>query len=579
MSLSAAMQIGRLALNASQLGIATTSNNMANAATPGYRRQIATLTPLRGAGGGLAGSIGMGVAVSDIRRQVSLSLETRTRSALSNEHASYARQGILSAVETALGELGDEDLSTQLSEFFNSWSERANLVQSSAVVVQQGRSLASFVQRLRGDLVDQRSQIDAEVSSMATRANDLLGEIGSLNAAIGQSESGSTTANTLRDQRDSLLEELSTMIDITVVEQGGGAVDVLVGSTPIVLGGRTRGLTLDLATNSDGSREARLVTRDDGTIVNAGGGALGALISERSATVDRSIGAIDTLTSRLIFEVNRVHSTGVGASWLGATTGTLGIPAADRTLALNDPANATLAGLPYSPSNGGFSVNVRNTATGTISTVRIDVDLDGITSTGAAGTADDTSADDIRAALDGVAGLSATFDPTGKMVVTADAGFEFTFADDSSGALATLGLNAYFTGTTATDIGISAALDADPEMLGIGSWDGSTLVENGAALQMAGLATRSIDALGGRSLIESWRDHVTVVASASSAAMTEAESTTLVRESLDGQRAAVSGVSLDEESINLLNFQRQYQAGARVIEVARQLLDTLVQLV
>ena len=579
MSLSSAMQIGRSALNASQLGIAATSNNMANAATPGYRRQIATLTPLRGAGGGHGGSIGMGVAISDIRRQVSLSLEARTRSALSSEHASYARQGIIGAVENTLGELGDSDLSSQLSSFFNAWSERANLVQSSAVVIQEGRSLASFIQGLRADLTDQRAGIDADIGTTATRANELLARVGDLNTAISQSEVGSVNANALRDQRDSLLEELSTIMDITVVEQGAGGVDVLVGSTPVVLGGKSRGVTLELTTASDGSRAARLVTRDDGTTVPAANGSLGALLAERSDTIDRSISSLDALASRLIFEVNKAHSTGVGATWLNSTTGTLQIPTQDQTLALNDPANSTLAGLPFNATNGAFSVNVRNAATGAISTVRIDVDLDGLTAAGAAGTADDTSAEDIRAALDAVGGLSASFDPSGRLVVNADAGFEFSFADDSSSALATLGLNAYFSGTTARDIGISSALDQNPDMLGVGSWDGSTLVENGAALRIAALSTTRLDALGNRSIIESWRDHVTVVASASNAASIQAESSTIVRESLDGQRAAISGVSLDEEAINLMNFQRQYQAGARVIEVARQLMDTLITLV
>lgn len=579
MSLSSAMQIGRSALNASQLGIAATSNNMANAATAGYRRQIATLTPMRGAGGGHAGSIGMGVAVSDIRRQVSFSLEARTRSAISSEHASYTRQGIISAVENTLGELGDNDLSSQLSAFFNSWSERANLVQSSAVVVQQGRSLSSFVQRLRTDLTDQRAAIDAEVGALASRANELLAQVGDLNTSISQAEVGSVNANTLRDQRDSILEELATIMDVTVVEQGAGGVDVLVGSTPVVLGGRSRGVALELTTNADGSRAARLVTRDDSSNVPAANGSLGALLAERTDTIDRSISALDTLASRVIFEVNKIHSTGVGASWLRSTTGSLQFQTADRSLALNDPANTAIASLPFQPNNGGFSVNVRNTVTGTVSTVRIDVDLDGITAAGTAGTADDTSAQDIRDALDAVAGLAASFDPSGKLVVEADAGFEFSFADDSSAALATLGLNAYFTGSNARDIAVASDLDQNPDLLAVGSWDGTTLVENGSALLIASLSTKRLDNLGSRTLIESWRDHVTVVASASSAASIQAESATVVRESLDSQRAAVSGVSLDEEAINLMNFQRQYQAGARVIEVARQLMDTLISLV
>lgn len=574
MSLSAAMQIGRTALNASQLGIATTGNNMANAATPGYRRQIATLTPVRGAGQGIAGSVGLGVAVSDIRRQVSASLENRARGALSDEHAALARQNILGAIETTLGELGDNDLSSQLSSFFNAWSERANLVQSSAVVVQEGKSLSSFVQRLRSDLVEQKTAINQELAAASSRANDLLDQIAGLNQSISEAEGAASTANSLRDQRDSLVEELSTLMDVSVIERGG-SVDVLVGSTPVVLGSTSRGVTMTRA--ADG--ETRLATRDDGSILAPTSGAIGALISERDGSVDRSIDAVDTLASQIIFEVNKIHSTSIGDSWLRTTTGSLALPTADRTLALNDPANTTLAGLPFAPTNGGFTINVRNTATGSVNAVRIDVDLDGITAAGLPGTADDTSADDIRAAIDGITGMAASFAPDGSLRLTAQSGFEFSFSDDSSGALATLGLNSYFTGRNAADIAVSTALDANPSLLGVGSWNNGALVENGGALAMAGLESKSIESLNGRTLLGAWRDHVTVTASDASAAETESLASTVVRESLDGQRAAVSGVSLDEEAINLLNFQQQYQAGARVIEVARQLMETLMSVV
>ena len=49
------------------------------------------------------------------------------------------------------------------------------------------------------------------------------------------------------------------------------------------------------------------------------------------------------------------------------------------------------------------------------------------------------------------------------------------------------------------------------------------------------------------------------------------------RQSLEAQRAATSGVSIDEESINLINYQKQYEGSARIISVARELLDTLMR--
>src|SRR5262245_31918934 len=122
MSLSSALQIGNSALTASQLAIQIAGNNMANAATPGYSRQIAFLVPARSNTAGRL-SVGTGVNVSAVRRQIDDALQARLYAGVSTEAASSQQYQILSQVESALGELGDNDLSSELSGFFNSWSE------------------------------------------------------------------------------------------------------------------------------------------------------------------------------------------------------------------------------------------------------------------------------------------------------------------------------------------------------------------------------------------------------------------------------------------------------------------------
>jgi flagellar hook-associated protein 1 FlgK len=104
-------------------------------------------------------------------------------------------------------------------------------------------------------------------------------------------------------------------------------------------------------------------------------------------------------------------------------------------------------------------------------------------------------------------------------------------------------------------------------------------VENATALELAKLQSKTLNDLQNRSILGAWTDTVQGVGVATSAAKTAAGAASAVRESLDAQRSAVSGVSLDEESLNLLNYQRQYQAGARLIDVSNQLLQTLMQLV
>ena len=102
---------------------------------------------------------------------------------------------------------------------------------------------------------------------------------------------------------------------------------------------------------------------------------------------------------------------------------------------------------------------------------------------------------------------------------------------------------------------------------------------NSTALALAALQDTSIEALGGKTLLESWRSGVNDLAVRTSAANTRLQGSSLVRESLQAQSQAVSGVSLDEEAIDLLSYQRQFQAAARFISVIDETLQSLLSIV
>jgi flagellar hook-associated protein 1 len=576
-SLTAAFNIGRSALTAGQIGVQIAGNNMANAATLGYSRQVARLVPLRG-GNSIGGvGIGAGVGVTGVQRQIDLAIEARLRAATSDSAFARAQSSILSQIEDTLGELGDNDLSSQLSSFFRAWSERANQTRSSTSVVQQGDQLAGFMRRLRSDLADQRRQVDDQLGAGVAQANQLLETIALLNRQVSQAEVGGNIANALRDQRDQAVRDLSQLMDVTTVDRGQEGVDVLAGSTPVVLGGMPRPLTLTRQ-SVNGSTQVWVSIAQDNTRLTITSGQLGGLLSQRGAAIDAAIERLDSLASQLIFEVNKLHATGANATGLRSARANLTLPAADRTTAINDPANTTFAGLPFRAVNGGFAVSVRHEETGAEQTVRISVDLDGIDASGAPGTGDDTSVEDIRAALGAIPGLSASFAPDGRLVVQAADGYDFRFEDDTSGVLGVLGVNSYFTGVNASDIAVRGDLVSDSTGLSSGRIVNGTFVENGTALEMAGLQGRGLAALSGRTLPDLWRDAVQRVGADAASANSRAEASLLVQDSLEAQRAGVSGVSIDEESINLLEAQRQYQAGARLITVAQGMADTLMEL-
>jgi flagellar hook-associated protein 1 len=581
MSLTAAINIGRTALNASQLGIQVAGNNMANASTPGYSRQVLSLSPLFANKNVPQVSIGAGVQVAGIQRQVDQGLLNRIWSTSGDQAGAQAILDIYSQVEASLNELGDSDLSSELSGFFRAWSERANNTKSAAAVVQQGDKLASFLRRVRNDLTRQNDQIEAQLAGQVSQANSILESISQLNQAISDAEVGGQPANTLRDQRDQFVTQLSELVPVTVIDRGREGYDVLVSSVPVVLGAQSRGLELGTQTDASGKQQVFLSTKSDKARLPVDKGTIGGLLASQGVVIENVVGKLDTLAGQLIFEVNKLHATGTNGRGYSTMLSTQGVATADRARALNDPLNTSIQTLPNRPGNGGILVRVQHSS-GSVTETRIDIDLDGITSAGAAGTTNDTTAQDVVNALDAIAGIRASFDAEGKLKIDADDGFTFSFAEDTSNTLASLGVNAYFTGKNANDIGLRTDLKNDPTLLASGrfqrnpttnNWE---LVDNGTALALATLQNQGIASLSGRSVADFWRDTVQEIAAKTSEAKASSDSAGVVRDSLESQRQAMAGVSLDEEAINLLSFQRMYQAAARVVSVADEMIQTLL---
>lgn len=577
MSLTGAIQIARSALTTSQLSMQVASQNLANIANPSYTRQTALLQGIRGQASDKF-LPGRGVQIRAIQRQVDTALQTRLRNGIANEQAANRQLGVANQLENVLNELTDYDLSSHLNEFFGSWSDAANLVNSDATVVEQGDRLASFMRSMREDMTNLRDQIEADIDASVRQADAMLEEVALLNAQINASGPNNASANPLRDRRDELVNELAELMDVSVVEDPQGNYDLFVGSTPVVLGGLSRGLEVERVPVGE-TLSVRVRVRDDATPIDIDSGSIGGLIGSRNGVLDQTIDRLDDLAAQLVFETNRIHSTGANPNGMRSVKGTFQVQADDRTRAFNDSLNASFADLPYGPSNGGFFIEVTNPDTGATSRTRIDVDLDGLTNAGLNGTEDDTTPADIAAALDGVPGINASFGADGKLNISAENGVRFRFAEDSSGVLASLGVNSYFTGTDARSIDINQALIDDPSKLMLGGVDGDSFVENATALGIVDLQDLALTDLGGRSIQDHWSDSVQRVGVASSSAQTQAQATIVVRQSLEAQRASVSGVSADEESINLINNQQQYEGAARVISLADEMLQTLLALV
>ncbi len=569
MSLSRALEIGRSGLVASQAAIQVTGNNLANSATRGYHRQSTTLAAAGSDRVGQDVFIGRGVTVQNVVRQVDDALETRIRSSVADQGQAQTRADILSQIESIHGELTDNALSTSLTKFFDSWSELANRPLDNSLrslVVQQGSSLASSVRTIRSSLIDARNQTDEAIDSAASSADDLLSRIADLNTQIAKAEGGSNgSASGLRDQRDSLLSDLSGYMDITTVEQTNGTLDVYSGSLPIVLNNTNRGLRVRRQDNGNGP-EIDLTLAIDGSVLTPVGGKLGGLVDSRRNDVQPAIAKLDDIAGNLIFEVNKIHSSGQGTSGFGTVTSD------NRVVDASAALNTTTAGLAFTPQHGSFDVLVKQKSTGLVTTKTINVDLDSVNP------AANTSLNDLAASLNGAANLQASVTADNRLKIDAVSGdFEFSFANDTSGALAALGVNTYFSGKDASDIAVNTTVSSKPGNLAAGQ--GGVSGDNRNALALSDLRSKSVSDLGGLSVTQAWNRNVENLAVDTAQARQQADSATIVRSSLETQQQSVSGVNVDEEAINLLAYQRSYQASARFLTVVDQMMQTLLQLV
>lgn len=569
MGLTSSLHIGRSGLLASQAAIQVAGNNLANIATKGYHRNEIELTAVRSSELQRGIYIGNGVQISAITRQVDEALEARLRNAISDEGGSRVAQDLWSEIEAIENELSEIDISTRMAEFFNAFSQIANNPQDLSLrtlAVKQAETLSDYVASVRGEFLNLQKRIDDRTANAASAANDLLDRIAELNQAIAVQEGGSPSdAGGLRDQRDLYLAELAQYIDISVNEQRSGAIDIFVGSLPIVIGNENRGIAVTTESTADGlTTTVRLA--EDRSPLDINSGELGGLVNFRGVFLENAIETLDTYANAMIYEVNKLHSQSQGLNLLDSALSTTEV--IDTTVSLNDPA----AQIPFDIQHGSFQLHVTQVSTGQRVAQTINVDLDGIDPT------NDTSLDDLAASINAVANISAVVTSDGRLQITADAqDFQFSFSDDNTGAMAALGINTFFKGKDASDISVNLDLVDDPRMIAVGR--DHLPGDNRNALAIAALRDTGVSSLQGQSLTAFWNRHVEDVSIRTAQAIDQLSADSVVKENLQVQQQAFSGVNADEETIDLLSYQRMYQANARFLTVVDELMQTLIGIV
>jgi flagellar hook-associated protein 1 FlgK len=402
-----------------------------------------------------------------------------------------------------------------------------------------------------------------EIGASVDQINRIAQSLADLNKRIVEVEGGtSSSAVGLRDERLKLLDELATYVDVSVSEQSSGSTTVFVGGDYIVSDGIARQIKAS-AIAEDGGQVIELRFADTDSSLDLQGGKLKGLYeSINRSSADGYQGKIDKLAKDVIYVVNRIHSQGQGNKGFQSVLSDAVLGPSDLPLELSNSG--------FQIDNGSFEIRVTDSRTGETKSYDFPVKQLGLET--------DTTAEELAAAINNVSGLSASVTNDGRFEIRSDSpAISFSFANDTSGALAALGINTFFTGNSANTMAVKQEIISDPSLLAV-SLDG---VGNGTsnAIRLSEAFSSPNELLGGRSLNGIYDSIVSEMTRDINTQKGVTDGLRNFMQTLEARHLGISGVSLDEEAVKMLLYQKAFQATAKVVSAAAELLDTLVNIV
>lgn len=562
-TLFSALDIARSGLQTAQIQLDISAHNIANVNKEGFSRQRAEITS-RFPNDRPFGQLGRGVQVQNVIRIRDTFLDIVLRQEVATLGAAEVRSDFFTRLENLFLEPGGESLGVRVNTFFdalNDFADNVEILPARQAVVSEAQSVASGLNEIARQLFLLRSNANEEVRNIVPEINSVTDRIAALNVAIRQTELSGTPANDLRDDRDVLLDDLARLVNIQTQERDDGQIDVLVSGDVLVNGGEARDLeaVVDPTIDPDRGDLLRVQFVDNAEELDAQDGELFATINVRDNVITGVRDRVDTLTAGFIEEINRIHTQGNGLANLSGTISSTNF--IDAATALDG------GSLPFDVTAGGTFDIIVDDGAGTTTTTTITVNPG-------------DTLNDLQAALDAIPNFSAGVVNNNQLDLGADPGFTYSFANDSAGILTALGINGLFTGSDATTIGVNQTIADSPALL-TSAFDPDPLAtgDNSAALALADVRNATVFD-GGTSTINDFYESTIVrlgIDANANAATFDVEQA-FVRE-FEQRRQQVSGVSLDEEVTNILQFQRAFEASARVVTTTDRMLEALLNIV
>lgn len=595
--------IGKRGLNLNQSAINVTSHNIANANTEGYSRQRAVVETTKPFGGTSridtcsVGQIGTGAEVTSIQRIRDYFIDNQVRSETGTSGYYTERSDVLSQVEDIFGEPSDTGIQELVNKFFSSFQEVSKSPDKSdvkSVAIQNASTLADALNYSYSQLEKMREDSQNTLRTDVTDINSYLDQINELNKQIGSISAVGQTANDLMDKRDNFLDELSSKFGLQINKSDLETINLssteypdaaLVKSDPTDTNYSRMSYVKSAATGTDASGNPT-VTVEYYPLGNENSATKTFTITAADANEAKSLA--DSLTQNKILIGDKdgivapTNATQLKSEIFQTYSYESGVNSVDNNhvkgeIAGNQSVQAMIQGYMDNLDRlaAGLAYSVNAIQTGSMQGNDSESN-EIITSQGLS-----------QNLIFVTSGTSYT-KSDGTTVATDDGITAATIKVNSDLIADPTKLNCSTTSTSGEGDGARAKAIANLNLLkmnlsSVGSTEDLTTMNRKSFLNAVGLTGFSdttclnLNATLDGSTVNSYYNSITNnIGIAKQEASNKADNQETILTNLNEQKASVSGVSLDEETTNLIQFQHAYQANAKIISTIDELLNVVI---
>lgn len=631
------LNIGQSALAAAQLGLATTSNNIANASTPGYVREQILQTEGIGQNTG-SGFLGSGTQVQTIQRLYNDFLATQqnnAQSSYSNLNTNYTQ---ISQINNMFAD-STTGLSPMVQGFFNSVhtaTANPSAAASRQTVLTSAQSLASQFQSASAQLSQMNDGVNSQITTTVQSINNYVTQIASLNESIQttMASNAGQVPNDMLDQRDQAVNSLSQLVGVTVVKQDS-QYNVFVGTgQPMVVGSHAYQLTPIQSPTNLSQLEIGYVNGGTPNQIpdnSIAGGTLAGLLQFRSQSLVPAQNALGQMAIGLASAVNAQQQLGIdqngapgvamftaGTPTTTASTNNTGTAQVTTTIANVNALTSSNYSLEYDGTNYTLTRLSDNTSVYHAATFPPATAIDGLkfTMTGTPAATDNFL---IQPTATGASAFAVAITNTSQIAMAAPIVTNAPSTNTGTGVISAGVVNAppptdpnltqpvtiTFNGPpNAGTYSVTGTISGAPVTTNVPYVAGGNITYNGWTVQIsgkpvagdtftvgpnlngagdsrnglliAGVQTAKILDNGTASVQDAYAALVGTVGNQTANLLSTSKAANSVLTNATNAQQAVSGVNLDEEAANMMKYQQAYLAAGKLMQTVNSLFTSLL---